>query len=652
MDFNAALSGLKATSNELSVVSNNIANVSTTGFKDSRAEFADIYANSAFGVAGSAIGSGVVLSGVQQQFTQGQIEFTDNNLDLAISGQGFYILSDNGAISYTRAGAFGVDKSGFIVNNSDSRLQGYLADSSGNITGAQGDLRLSKANLPPLPTGSVNVNVNLDATAHPPATAFTTGFTPTNPPDPSSFNTSTSTTIYDSLGNSHIITSYYVKAHEQNTWRVYVGIDGIDVTPPAAAVPGGPPPAQYGAGQLPAPFTMVFNSSGGYVANNPTSHPTYYGPGPVTSTTPGLVTAGTMQTLNLNDLTINGVPISATTASTDIVSTTDNAASSIAIATAINAMAPLHGVTASINPTSINLGVTTFGNLAANDFTINNQPVIGAVANATDLLNLINANTPSTGVIATSQVVGPNTEIILTAADGRNIEVQTDGTQASGANFANFNLNGGVALNQAIRGTVSLATTNNQAIVIGGLLPSHVGLPVGPQAGIVQVSSDIINIPDWTPAGGASGPQPIAFDFSSSTQYGAPFSVLALNQNGYSTGRISGVDIDSSGVILAKYSNGQSLALGQVALASFGNAQGLSPVGNTSWVETFASGTALIGAPGTADLGVIQSGALEGSNVQLTDELVALILAQRNFQANAQSIRTADAATQAIINIR
>ncbi|MBI2791130.1 MAG: flagellar hook-basal body complex protein [Gammaproteobacteria bacterium] len=651
MTLNSALSGLKATSNELSVVSNNIANVSTTGFKESRAEFADIYANSAFGVAGSAIGSGVVLASVSQQFSQGQIEFTNNNLDLSISGQGFFILSNNGAISFTRAGAFGVDKNGFIVNNLDHRLQGYLADNSGNITGAQGDLRLSNANLPPLATSAVNVNVNFDATAVPPTTAFTAGFTPAMPPDPTSFNTSTSTTIYDSLGNSHVITSYFVKAHEQNTWRVYVGIDGIDVTPAAAPTPAGPPPVQYPSGELPAPYTIVFDTSGSYVANNPINHPTYYGPGPVVSTSPGLVTSGTLSTLSLNDLNINGVPIAASSITSDIVSTTDNAASAISIVAAINQNTQLHGATATINPTVLNLGVPAFGNFVAGDFTINSAQIIGASANPAQLMGLINAQTPTTGVIAT-QPGGAGTDIILTANDGRNIQVMTTGTTASGADFTNFDINGGVALNEVERGTVNLATTNNQAIIIAGNNPNSAGFVAGPQAGIVQTSSDLINIPSWLPTGGAAGPQPVAIDFSSSTQYGAPFSVLALNQNGYSTGRLSGVDIDSSGIILAKYSNGQSLALGEVALANFGNVQGLSPVGNTTWVDTFASGTALIGEPGTADLGVIQSGALEGANVELTDELVKLILAQRNFQANAQSIKTADAITQTIINIR
>lgn len=651
MDFNSALSGLKATSSELSVISNNIANVSTNGFKSSRTEFADIYANSSAGGGKTAIGSGVVLSSVTQQFSQGQIGFTDNNLDLAVSGTGFFVLSNNGSISYTRAGAFGVDKNGFVVNDTNQHLRGFLADSAGNITGAQTDLQINSATLAPKPTAAVTVNVNLDATAEPPTAPFISGFTPVQPPDPTTYNSSTSTTVYDSLGNSHIMTSYFVKAHAENTWRTYVGIDGLDVTPTPSTPPVGVPPVQYPAGQIAAPYTLVFNQSGSYVAHNPAAPSTYYGPGPVVSTAAGLVNSGTLPTLNLNDLTINNIAITAGASSSDGSSTTDNSASSIAIAAAINQSTAEHGVTAGVNPNVLNLGVPSFGNLASGDFGINGVPIVGVSANAANLLGLINAQTATTGVIAT-QPGGAGTAIILTTADSRNIQVTTDGTQATGANFANFDLNSGVALNQVERGTISLSTTNHQGIIIGGPNPGHAGLTPGAQAGIVQTNSDTINITGWLPTGGAAGPQLMTMNFNNSTQYGAPFSVLALSQDGYSTGLLAGVNVDSSGVIFAKYNNGQSLALGQVALANFGNVQGLNPNGNTTWVETFASGAALVGAPGTAELGVVQSGALENSNVELTDELVELIVAQRNFQANAQSIKTADAVTQTIINLR
>ncbi len=647
MPFQAALSGLQAASGELRVIGNNVANASTTGYKESRAEFADVYASA---TGGTGIGSGVILSAVTQQFSQGQIGFTNNNLDLAVNGEGFYILSQNGAISYSRAGAFGVDKDGFITNSRDQTLRGFIADSAGNITGAQGDLQISTSNLSPRATTDVNLSVNLDASATPPPSAFTPGFTPSSPPSPTSYNTTTSTSVFDSLGNSHIMTSYFVKAPASNTWNVYVGVDGTDVTPTAATPPAGAPPATYPATDIASPFTMVFDSSGAIVPNNPAAPPLYYGPGPVVSSQGVLSNSGTLSSMDLNDLTINGVSVDAATLSADIFSTTDARASAISTATAINLGTQQHGVTASVGSTVVDLGVPALGNLDAGDLVINGRNISGAVPNDAALLGLINAETPNTGVAAT-QPGGAGTAIILTASDGRNIQLETDGVQANGASFANFALNAG-ALDQVQKGTISLATVNNKGITIGGNAPGDVGLTTGPQAGIIQTSSDVISIPNWNPTGGATSPQVFSLDFNSSTQFGSPFSVQALSQDGYSTGRLSGVDVGTSGVIFARYSNGQSQALGQVALANFGNTQGLSPQGDTSWVETFDSGPALVGVPGTADLGIIQSGALEDSNVALTDELVSLIVAQRNFQANAQTIRTADAVTQTIINIR
>ena len=139
---------------------------------------------------------------------------------------------------------------------------------------------------------------------------------------------------------------------------------------------------------------------------------------------------------------------------------------------------------------------------------------------------------------------------------------------------------------------------------------------------------------------------------SPSTQFGSNFGVNALSQDGYASGRLNGVDIGDTGVILARFTNGQSKTLGQVALANFANPQGLRQLGDTTWAESFDSGVALVGQAGSASLGLIQSGATEGSNVDLTEQLVNMITAQRNFQANSQVIKTEDAITQTIINIR
>jgi flagellar hook protein FlgE len=403
MPFRTALSGLNASSAELRVIGNNVANASTTGFKESRAEFADIFATSNLGVTANAIGTGVRVSSVSQQFTQGNIGFTDNNLDLAVSGQGFFIMNDNGVNAYTRSGALGVDRDGFVVNNQQQQLTIFQADTNGNITGATGPLQLDRSDIAPAATTTIDVQANLDASATPPTAAFT-------PADASSYNNSTSLTIFDSLGSPHLNTMYFRKTAD-NTWDIFQYVDGTQVNTGA-----------------PAGDTITFDNTGAITGGSPTS--------------------------------------------------------------------------------------MTF-----------------------------------------------------------------------------------------------------------------------------------------TPTGGAA-PMTMSVDFLNTSQFGSPFNVNALVQDGFATGRLSGIDISDTGVITSRFTNGQSRTLGQVAIATFNNEQGLRQLGDTAWAETFDSGAPLVGAPGAGAGGLIQSGALEGSNVDLTKELVGMITAQRNFQANAQVITTADAITQTIINIR
>lgn len=404
MAFRVAISGLKAASGELDVIGNNIANSNTAGFKKSRAEFVDVFAVTNVGGSGSTPGSGVRLSAIRQQFTQGNISFTDNNLDMAINGSGFFILDDSGTQIYSRSGAFGVDRNGFLANAEGQNLIAFSADASGNITGAAGPIQVNTANIAPQASTSMTIDLNLDAAQGQPAVGV---FNATNP---NSFNHSTSTTIFDSLGNSHLASMYYVKTAVANQWQKYTYVDGV---------------------QVDGPDTLAFSTTGALV-------------------------------------------------------------------------------------------------------------------------------TPAGGVITT---------------------------------------------------------------------------------------------PAFTPSGGGAA-MTLAQDYSASTQFGSPFSVNALSQDGYTTGRLSGLDIDGEGIIFARFTNGQSSVEGQIALADFRNPQGLQPVSDTSWGETFSSGAVTIGAPGTASLGLIQAGALEQSNTDLSEELVNMIIAQRSFQANAEVISTSDTVTQSIINLR
>ncbi len=399
MAFRIAVSGIRAATADLDVTGNNIANANTSGFKASRAQFADVYAASNLGTSKDAIGQGVQLSKVAQQFTQGNVAFTDNSLDLAINGEGFFVVEDSEGRFYTRSGAFGLDKDGYVVNATGQRLLGFQV-SDGTVTGATGPLSIRTTNLAPQATGTIGVQVNLDAGSTAPAVVF-------DPDDPNSYNNSTSLTVFDSLGQEHLATTYFRKT-DANEWSAYLYLND----------------AQVGSA-----FDITFEPDGDL-------------------TPPGLNAFGT-------------VPVT------------------------------------------------------------------------------------------------------------------------TGAN-----------------------------------------------------------------------PITLSVDFTGTTQFGADFGVNALSQDGYTTGRLSGIDINAQGVVLARFSNGKTSPQGQVMLANFGNPQGLQPTGDTLWTESTDSGPPLVGAPGTAALGLVQSGALEESNVDLAAQLVNMIVAQRNFQANAQVIRAEDEVTQTIINIR
>ncbi len=438
MAFNIGLSGLRAATSDLNVTGNNIANAGTAGFKQSRAEFADVYAASVLGTGKNPQGSGVLLGDVSQLFNQGNINYTQNALDLAINGNGFFQTSNNGDISYTRAGYFGTDRDGFMVNNFGYRLQGYAVDTAGNLqNGVVSDLRIETASQAPLPTSNLDQTFNLNSNNIVPTT------TPFNPADPTTYNSSTSTNIYDTQGNAHVFTQYFLKTGP-NTWQMNVLIDG----------------------------------------RNPDD--------------PTLTT-----------------------------------------------------------PSSVDLQFTAAGQL--------------------DVAALI-ASTP------TGFTVG---------ADG----------------------------------TIDLTTW----------------VPGAPDNSVPPV---------WGPNGADASATGVNIDLRQSTQFASNFAVNRVSQDGYTTGQLAGLEIDDTGVIFARYTNGQSKVQGQVILANFANVQGLTPVGKTAWVQSFESGEPVRGTPRSGTLGALQSGALEDSNVELSDQLVNLIVAQRNYQANAKTIETESAVTQTIINLR
>ncbi|MDR3445596.1 MULTISPECIES: flagellar hook protein FlgE [unclassified Dyella] len=219
MALNTALSGINAAQSDLNVIANNIANANTTGFKGSRAEFADVFAVTGLNLNSTAVGSGVRLQDVAQQFNQGDIQTTNNSLDLAISGNGFFVVNNGSGVQYTRAGDFQKDPSGYVTTPDGSRLQMYAANGAGGFdTSTLKDFNWVTAQSNATATSTITMTSNLPASATVPTNAFSTT-------DSTSYNAASPVTVYDSQGGSHQATIYYVKSGT-NTWNANLYVDG------------------------------------------------------------------------------------------------------------------------------------------------------------------------------------------------------------------------------------------------------------------------------------------------------------------------------------------------------------------------------------------------------------------------------------------
>jgi len=215
---------LMAASSDLDVTANNVANADTVGFKDSRAVFADVYSAGAVNLNTSVVGQGVRLTTTAQQFTQGNITSSSSNLDLAISGDGFFTLHDANGYVYSRNGQFSEDKNGNVVSATGQALQVYPPLLNGGFnTGTLTDLNLQTAQSAPLATTSGTVILNLPANTAAPAV------TPFDPTNSQTYNQSTSTSVFDSLGNQYSATFYFTQTATPNQWNVNMTVNGTQV---------------------------------------------------------------------------------------------------------------------------------------------------------------------------------------------------------------------------------------------------------------------------------------------------------------------------------------------------------------------------------------------------------------------------------------
>ena len=224
MSFQSGLSGLNAAAKNIDIIGNNVANANTVGFKNSRAIFADVYANSLAGTGASNVGIGVRVAQVQQEFTQGNVTVTNSPLDIAINGTGFFRFDTAGSPAYSRNGQMHLDSTGYVVNSDNLRLTGYTVDASNNIVSSSAvPLRLATSDINPLATSSLAATLNLDSRSTP----ITAPFSMSNA---ATYTSSTSTAIYDSLGNSHALTMFFTKTATAGQWNLQASLDGGAVT--------------------------------------------------------------------------------------------------------------------------------------------------------------------------------------------------------------------------------------------------------------------------------------------------------------------------------------------------------------------------------------------------------------------------------------
>ena len=634
--FNTAITGLKAASTNLDVTGNNIANSSTIGFKSSRTEFGDIYATAVVGAGSSNVaGSGVTVTDIAQDFQAGTIEFTNNNLDLAINGSGFFQLDDGqGSVTYTRAGSFELDKDGTIVSKSGKYLQGYGLDSQGNRLPI-GNLAVTQKESPPKATEAVDLQFNINDAED--ATKLTF---PYDKDIPSSFTYSTTVRTFDSLGNEHTIK--YNMVERRPTRDVYTvpadpAVTDVRVSGVNVVVGGVMNPAiatnleladpridgstlSYAAGVLSFEMKAGFSDYGDVV---------------------------------IEDVTVPATPVNITPTATE-----RDANEVRSYDLAVPAVAD--------SPASIDIaGVAVIVTDSMSELDMANTIAAREAA-------IKDANPSVESVTVVDDGVGEYSIQVRFKAEQGDINpasfVVTDGyggmVEDATKRFEGDNsFQGKYRMYAYLNGTEQLNLGKVQD-------PGEAGAPAGntevgpilldfnPSSGLLSgINGTTFSIGATAPPITIAGADPadpsttITLDLTGSTQFASASIVKSSSQDGYTKGDLIGVSFAETGEMVASFSNGQDQNLGVVAFATFENQSGLQPSGDTEWTATLDSGSAILNPPGTGLNGSLRSAALEQSNVDLSTELVRLIEAQRNFQANSKTLETLNTVTQSILQI-
>ncbi len=787
MSFYTSLTGLNAATAMLGVTSNNISNVGTTGFKRSRADFGDIFATSPLQKASSTVGQGVSLKQVSQEFSQGNISFSSNALDLAVTGDGFFPMRSADGLQelFTRNGSFLLNEQFNVVNSSGQRLMAATVDSTGSANVNERVVLTipQKTSGDAKQTSLVSLGLNFPADAE----VITESFNRSNS---ATYNKSTAFTVYDNGGNGYLATIYYVKTANANQnvpfnkWQthVFIGEDQVnaslvqatDVNNEKIYVNQYGKTAPYSAvkDELTTAKTQLFSldeltakktSVAAEVTGNAVDETNYdWITGKNKSELTTLLVADAFSV----DIDNSGVPVKvdlskfanlpATTkitgdmiaeeatnqlikgfgiprTSTDtagIVTKGDERYGMKVLFDAVNkkfvVQSGTTGDSSSIKVSSVKTDVASALGLKADEVATELKATRGIESTAATAFG----TTPTVNTTTNFNVDSTNNKFIVTVDGIKSTifvdvgeyslgefttalqtkinamaETRTDGltpkeingvkvefdpikkafkfTSGTTGSDSFMKISGepiwGLSTVEAGRGATSTWIQPTQHVDYNNGTPQP--KYIDGEGNETTNSDGYTGLPAWSPVyldkgeltfdtggnlvspvegtqletvylAGGKGALTINIDYSASTQYSSAFAVLSQSQDGAPEGDLVGVTIGNDGLVSASFSNGSQKSLAKILLVNFSSPVGLRQIGDSSFLASAASGKPILGTPGSAGFGTLRAGATERANVDLTQELVDLITAQRNFQANAKAIETSSTMTSAIINLR
>ena len=688
-NITTALSGLQNVSLAIDTVSNNIANANTIGYKTGEYVFATQFVTSSNSSSSPATGQGTQTTGVRRPMTQGAITNSANPLDLAISGTGMFRLLqgsgsaetiDPSAVYYSRNGQFGVDKSGYIVNENGMYLTGYQPTVDGeqitdDLIKNNGLLRMPDNNLPGNATSKSVLSAMLDSTS----TAFTKQTNVAFDPTQATYNNKTTQTVFDSSGNSHTLEVYYRRVTDA-TLSIKSDTAGYTYTPGTSSSANSLGTSLV---TLHRDSVLRVNTAAKASALSTTTNTS----SATLSLNAAPSNAGSTVSVAYMKVFINGIDSGTTVSSLGYGSGAVTLSSAITVPSgaAVTFYPGDNSFTRTISPSTPSLsGVSSFTapTAVANtggtyaDVKIGDKLFIDGVDTGVTLISKSEANSTNTFTLSANLPTSPaftstavafkhplamtlatpdGTEIPVTGASNKKDSKELLTTTTSNVEvYASIDgkfydyIDGSTFSNRKASPEVLGNGYNTVAKVsfMGGQNIDSIGTDAMTGESIFKTATTLTS--RLTNQAGGSTDMVFELNLSGTQLHAGAFQMMKSIQNGEAVARLTNVTVDNEGRIVGVYGSGKQKLIGQVAMVNFQNEGGLTPVGKNAFAASLDSGTeqdgngVSVGRAGIGEMGEIRSQALESSNVDLANELVRLMILQRSYSANSQSLKAID----------